>query len=143
MSIPSDFRGLYDIRQFQETDRPFIMATALRGLYYDEGGWYGKIDKDIFMQHYKGYLNAMLSSPNVTVNVACLPDDADTILGYSILSADYQSVVYTFVKTPWRLKGIARSLVPSHPTYVTHITKVGLKLLSKINNPKFNPFFTP
>lgn len=133
------FQGLYDVRDGKQSDKNFILATFLRGLYYGET-WFSEIPKDIFMDNYKVIAEALLNSPNVTVKVACLPEDPDTIIGYSILSADYQTIHWVYVKSSWRLKGIGKSLVPQHPVYVTHLTQLGKLLLVKLKPAVFNPF---
>lgn len=133
------FTGLYDIRDAVDEDHNFILATFLRGLYYGDS-WFSSIPKDIFMANYKPVITAILSSPKTSVKVACLKEDTNVILGYSILSTDYQTVHWVFVKTPWRGNGIAKTLVPQHPTAVTHLTALGTKLLPKLPNVIFNPF---
>lgn len=138
----SDFTGLYSIRDFKESDRSFIMSTILRGLYYGESH-FSEIPKDIFMKHYHPYISAMPTSPNLTTKVACLPDDPDTIIGYSIVTKDNDNIVFVFVKGPWRQKGVGKSLVPKNPRYVGHLTKLGRALLSKVGNPQFQPFIYP
>jgi hypothetical protein len=138
----NDFNGLYNIRDFREGDRNFIMSTFLRGLYYGESQ-FSEIPKDIFMKHYWPFGMALLNSKNLLVKVACLPDDPDTIIGYSILTPNLDNVVFVFVKGPWRQKGVAKSLVPANPKHVGHLTKLGRMLLSKLGNPSFNPFIYP
>lgn len=135
----NNFRGLYDIRDFKESDRAFVMATSLRGLFYGKGPW-SLIPKHIFMANYKVFLNAVINSPKNVVKIACLPDDQDVIIGYSILSADYQTVHFIFVKTPWRLKGVGRSLLPQSLLYASHLTEVGQNLIHKVPGLVFNPF---
>lgn len=152
----SNFAGLYDIRDMVETDKNFILATFLRGLYYWDGSdenpnhvftnWFSLIPKDTFMDNYKLIAQALISSPKVAVKVACLKEDQDVILGYSILSSDFQTIHWVYVKTgkdkstSWRNKGIGRSLVPQYPTKVTHLTKLGHRLMNKIPTASFNPF---
>lgn len=135
----NDFRGLYDIRDGVSDDTSFIMATFLRGLYYGDS-WFSLIPKDIFMDNYKVIAEHLLHNPNVIVKVACLKEDSNVILGYSILSKDYQTVHWCFVKSAWRKKGIAKSLVPSHPKYVSHLSTLGKSLMPKLLNVVFNPF---
>lgn len=136
----TDFKGLYNVRDLSPNDHSFILATFLRGLYYGDS-WFSQIPKDVFMDNYKKIAQALLISPNTTVKIACLPEDSDVIIGYSILSLDYQAIVWVHVKKAWRLKGIARSLVPQHPTAVTHLNDLGKKLLTKLPNAVFNPFY--
>ncbi len=135
----SGFQGLYNIRDSKDSDKNFILATFLRGLYYGET-WFSDIPKDIFMDNYKLIAQALINSPKVVIKVACLPEDADTIIGYSILSNDYQTVHFVYVKSIWRLKGVGKSLVPQHPTFVSHLTQLGKTLLSKLKPAVFNPF---
>lgn len=138
--MTNDFVGLFEVRECMENDKNFILATFLRGLYYGES-FFSDVPKNLFMERYKRVAQALVNDPNTTIRVACLPEDKDVILGYSICSGD--SVNFCFVKAAWRQKGIAKSLVPTNPVYVVpqHLTKIGKELLTKINNPKYNPFF--
>lgn len=93
------------------------------------------------MANYKVVASALIDPAKTTVKIACLKEDPTVILGYSILSNDYQSVIWVFVKSIWRKRGIARSLVPAHPAQVTHLTALGKSLLTKFKSPPiFNPF---
>jgi hypothetical protein len=135
--MSEDFRGLYDVRDGKAEDLSFILATFLRGLYYGDS-WFSLIPKAVFMANYKPVIEALLRK-NV-VKVACLKEDPDVILGYSILSPDLSTIHWVQVKSIWRRKGIAKSLVPQYPIQVTHLTKLGLSLLPKFQDCQFNPF---
>lgn len=140
--MDSQLSELYEIRDFQEDDTNFILATFLRGLYYGDFFWH-EIPKDIFMANYKRVAENMIGSAKVTIKVACLKDDKSVILGYSILSADFTTIHWVFVKKSWRNQGIARSILPQLPTTVTHLTATGKSLLDKFQTkPIFNPFAT-
>ncbi len=131
--------GIYEIRDFKEDDRKFIKATFLKGLYFGDS-WYSLIPNAIFVDNYTKVADALLSSPNTIVKVACLKDDADVILGYSILGHQFSTVHWVFVKSAWRKGGIGRALVPLRPDTVTHLTALGKSLMSKIETASFNPF---
>jgi GNAT superfamily N-acetyltransferase len=131
------FIGLYDIRDFKESDANFIYASFLKGLYYGDS-WFSSIPKDIFMENYKKVIQVLIKKSEV--KIACLKDEPDVIIGYSILSIDYQTIHFVYVKEKWRNRGIGKSLLPQYPSAVTHLTTLGKKLLNKINNPIFNPF---
>lgn len=125
------------MRDMKEADKNFILATFLRGLYYGNY-WWNDVPKQIFMDNYKIVAEELLQQS--MVKVACLKEDSDIILGYSILSTDFQVIHWVFVKSSWRQKGIAKNLLPKYPSAVTHLTKLGLKLLSKYENTVYNPF---
>lgn len=133
----NNFAGLYEIREAKPEDFNFIRSTFLRGVYYGDS-WFSLIPKQIFMQNYKSVIEVLLNK--ATINVACLPDDKDVVIGYSILSNDYLTVHFCYVKAAWRKNGIAKSLVPRHPTAVSHLTKLGKELLPKLSPAIFNPF---
>lgn len=125
------------IRDAVDGDKAFVLATFLRGLYYGNS-FFGQIPKDIFMTNY--HIFAQKLYDNSTVKVACLPDATDVIVGYSILSKDFQAVHYVYVKAAWRGNGIGRTLTPTHPVSVSHLTTLGAKLLPKLPGAVFNPF---
>jgi hypothetical protein len=140
----TNFAGLYNIRDYTPKDKNFVIATFLRGLYYGDS-WFSQIPKAIFMANYKLVIEALIAK--TTIKVACLKEDPDVILGYSILSNDFQTIHWVYVKsskladgTTWRQKGIGRALIPQYPTSVSHLTKLGKDLLPKLKNTVFNPF---
>lgn len=135
----SDFRGLYDIRPFRDNDKSFILATFLRGLYYGDS-WFSLIPKSIFMDNYKHVIEAVVHSPKTLIGVACLKEDSDVIIGYSIMSMDCKTIHWVYVKSAWRKQGIARSLLPQSPDTVTHLSALGKSLMLKFPNTIFNPF---
>jgi GNAT superfamily N-acetyltransferase len=134
-----DFDGLYNIRPYTKEDANFILATWLRGLYYGNSA-FSDMPKDLFMYRYKSVVNTALVSPNVKILVACLKEDPNTILGYSIVSADGRAVVWVFVKSAWRKQGIGRALLPTEPIFATHLTELGKTLLYKLG-ALFDPFY--
>jgi GNAT superfamily N-acetyltransferase len=129
----------YIIRFYKPEDKSFIMATSLLGLYYGDS-WFSMIPKDIFMDNYKKVFEHFIDSPTTGIAIACLPDDHDVILGYSIVSSDLETLHWVFVKSAWRKQGIAKSLVPANIKWVTHLSTTGKDLLRKHKNVKFNPF---
>lgn len=134
-----DKNELMAVREYQESDKNFIFATWLRGLY-NGNSLYGCIPMKVFMDNYHNYIEAVLKSPNTKVNVAYLKEDPEVILGYSVLSQDGAKLHWTYVKKPWRNIGIAKSLTPSTINTVTNITKVGLSILRNHKDIQFNPF---
>lgn len=140
MATPKN--DLYIVREFQEADKNFIFATLLRGLYYGNS-FFSDVPKDIFMGNYHRIIEGILENPATVVRVACLKDDSEVILGYSIArQAGDQSVLdYVFVKPAWRKIGIAKNLMPPNIFAVSHLTKQGHSMLkAKLPGVMFNPF---
>ena len=134
----NNFAGLYEIRNATADDRNFILATFLRGVYYGDS-WFSMIPKAIFMAHYKKVAEHLVTSARVTI--ACLKDDPNVIIGYSILSPDASTVHWVFVKAMWRRNGVARSLVPPSPVAFSHLSALGKTIMTKqFPNTVFNPF---
>lgn len=137
-----DKTDLVAIRDATPSDKNFIMATFLRGLYYGDS-WFKDISKDIFMGNYHTILENLLAHPSATIKVACLKDDPEVILGYAIYRVANQLSVldFVFVKSAWRRIGIAKSLVPNNVWAVTHLTKTGRFIWkAKLPGAQFNPF---
>lgn len=128
---------LCEIRDGLPEDEAFIKATFLRGTYYGNS-FFLQVPKDIFMDNYKLVVDAVWRK-SIT-KVVCLKEDPNVILGYSILSPDYQTVHWTYVKLAWRQKGIAKALLPQYPKYFSHLTETGQKLMLKLPTAVFNPF---
>lgn len=135
----TDLRDLYNVRDYKTSDKNFVLATFLRGLYHGDS-WFSQIPRDIFMENYSRIAEAMVNNTNTLIKIACLPDDEDVILGYSILSSNYNTIHWCYVKSAWRKQGIAKSLLPQYPTYITHLSSVGKSLMYKFPNAVFNPF---
>lgn len=129
---------IYDIRPYQPSDKAFILATFLRGVYYGNQ-FFNMIPKNIFMDSYKKVGEALLVHPNVQIKVACLSDDPDVMIGYAMLSKDLETIHFCFIKSAWRQQGIMKAILPIIPKNSTHFTKLGLSLMNKYNIT-FNPF---
>lgn len=129
---------LVSIRNYEPLDKNFILATFLRGLYHGET-WYSEVPKQIFMENYHKIIEFIMTIPTNQIKVACLKDDKDVILGYSIFSTQKKAVHWVFIKKSWRGIGIAKDLVPSDTVFYTHFTKVG-QIIMKKKNLTLNPF---
>lgn len=141
-----DRKELIEVRPYRVDDRNFILATWLRGLYYGDS-FYSQIPKSIFMENYHRVLEKVLTNPNVIIKVACLKEDADVILGYSIsrvigdLSDPLVILDWIFTKSSWRNIGIGTMLFPPHTRAFTHLTKTGSNIVrEKHTHLIYNPF---
>jgi len=127
------------IRGYKQEDHNLIASTFLKGVYYGNE-FYGMIDKNVFMANYK-YIFEALIAQNL-IKIACLPDDEDTVLGYSILTKDLTVAHWVFIKKDWRAKFcIFKLLVPPSITTYSHFSTQGLQIAKKcFPNSTFNPF---
>jgi hypothetical protein len=132
-------KDLVAVRGPMPEDINFIFASWLRGLYYGNT-FFGEIPKDIFMDKYHQVIQNLLAK--ATVRVACLKDDPEVILGYSVIrnTESGETLDWIFVKSAWRRIGIGKSLVPNKINATTHLSKVGKAL--KPTDCIYNPFLT-
>jgi hypothetical protein len=130
---------LVEVRGAIQADKNFILATFLRGLYYGDT-WFKEIPKSIFMENYHKIINELIVAPETKIKVACLKDDQETILGYSIVNQDETVLSWVFCKSAWRGIGISKLLMPASIKSVSHLTKAGIGILRKHPNVIFNPF---
>lgn len=124
----------FGIRDAFETDFPFIYSTWLKGLRFGNEA-FTMIEQNSYFKNYHKVIEVILNRPDTVIKVACLLDDPETILGYSILGEDM--VHYVHVKQAFRSFGIGKSLCPKSISRVTHVTKVGLSIL-KAKHPEFH-----
>lgn len=129
-------KDLIAIRDYAPTDEAFVFQTWLQGLYHGNPV-YRLIDHNAYFENYRKVIESILSS--ASVRVACLKDDPDIILGYSVIHGTKLHWAHT--KEAWRKIGILKDLLPANFDTVTHITTVGENILKyKFPNVKFNPF---
>jgi GNAT superfamily N-acetyltransferase len=128
------------LREMSSSDFSFIMATWLRGLYYDSG-FYSEIDKAVFFDNYAAIAKAILEKSQCRPRIAVLEDDPNVILGYAILeeAPSGDIVHYVYVKSVFRKAGIAKQLLHRKVIACTHLTELG-NSIRKQKNISFNPF---
>ena len=137
---------LYTLRPYTPNDRNFIFATWLRGLYYGDS-WFKEIPKNIFMANYHDALDKFMTKPGVVITIACLKDEPEVILGYSVSrqlqvqGTEIGVVDWIFVKSAWRNIGIGTLLLPKQFNAFTHMTGCAKSIVKdKYNKVVFNPF---
>lgn len=126
--------NLITTRQAILSDEAFIFSSWLLGLYYGDS-WYSKLDKDYFMKYYHKVIEQLLSTS--TIKIACLKEDPNTIIGFSVFDED--KLHWVTCKKDWRRIGVASLLVPREIKVVTHANKVGLEIAKK-KDLDFQPF---
>lgn len=132
-----DKNELVSIRAAVPQDYPFIYSTWLKGLRFGNS-LYGLIDSKVYFRIYHQFIEVLLAKPNISVKVACLKEDPNVLLGYSVYSGARLDWVH--VKKAWRNIGLAKDLVPKEISVVSHVTAVGQSIIKKRGNIAFNPF---
>lgn len=130
------------LRPYQLSDKHYILSTWLRNLYR-YNSFYQLFDQTSYYTHYNLILNRLLEIPTTSTTIACLRDDPDTILGYSVSTPKEQTTTlhFCFVRGRWRGLNLMYDLLPKNITAFTHLTETGEKIWKqKYTNLKFNPF---
>lgn len=114
-------------REFRPaTDSGMIFSTWRNSAYYGTSPPPRESGADFFRNLTKR-INELLW--DATVRIACLQDDHNIIIGYSVCTGDHLEWVY--VKPAYRECGIAKELVPSTVlTYTKQETKIGHAILA-------------
>lgn len=130
---------LISYRKASVNDTNFILSSWIQGLYHNKTA-FSDMEKDTFMKIYNVVLKFLIDELNPNILIACLRDEPDAIIGYSVLSASQTSVHWVFVRKSWRGIGIAKDLVPKTVIHATHLTACGRDIIKKQGIIKFNPF---
>lgn len=102
-------------------DQPFIYASWRNSATYSVPRGTFKLSKEDF-RRMTGRIREMLKDAHV--RIACLEEDPQTIIGYSVTNGAHLNWIY--VKVEYRKKGIGALLFPKNVTTVTnHLTKIG------------------
>lgn len=113
---------MFKTRPSKVSDIGFIYSTWLKSYKYDSPlTKYTK--QDLFYKQHQKILDKLLSSPNVTIVIACHDQDEDLNFGYIVYEPSI--IHYIYVKGPFRGYGIAKKLLSdvqgsfqaSHLTY--------------------------
>lgn len=117
------------VRHATPEDRAFILATWLRGAYYDITESI-KPNKDQYFKAQSERIKDLLSSPTVDVRIAGDMNDLLWIAGYSVTEGP--DLHWAYVRADFRRKGIANLLTKDLGiTHVRSLTKLGLQIAQK------------
>ncbi len=132
------------IREPKASDIPFIYDAWTK--CYKHGSSLGKSCKSpLFFDEYKRVIDHILQDPLTSGYVACLPEEQDVIIGYSVFEFISHILHWVFVKESFRDFGVARSLIPNEffkapKIYCTHKTFYVEPIFRNNPNLEFNPF---
>lgn len=113
------------LRDFRAEDRNMILDTFLKSYYFNMTGK-KPATKAYFSSHAK-ILENLYETNQIVVLIACLDEDEDIILGYSIWGLD-KTLHYVYVKESYQRMGIASKMLKlmlkdRSEIVVSHFTK--------------------
>lgn len=118
----------FKVRGLQDSDLNFIRASWIKGIR----------NSNDFLKSMPGHKFNKTIVPHVenlihtsSVNVVCLTDDEDVILGYCVYYGN--CIHWIFVKSSWREMGIAKMMFPEGIKTCSHESKIGKTLRHKLN----------
>ena len=118
----------------KERDAPMVYATWRNSLWFDTA------DRDEsqnhrFFRECTRTIKDILSNPHIKVQIACLSDDPNLILGVSVM--DKTNLIWVYVKGDYRARGIARLLCKGFTSVANPSTRIG-KAIVKNKELKIN-----
>jgi hypothetical protein len=119
---------LITYRTAKPEDIAFIFSTWLRGLRYGNKAFEAIPSRLYYTEMHKAVEEVLR---NTLINVACLKNDPDTVLGYSVTSP--KILHWVFVKKAWRGVGIGRDLIPNDVVLLTSSTESVKKFIKESN----------
>lgn len=131
------------VRVAKPEDIGFIKKTWLYS-YYNGNTDMQNIDKSIFMHEYGQIINAILTHNSTLVRVACLADDPNIIVSFSVVGhfSDKEKPVnvlhFVYTKKLWRGNEIHLQILPDDLQFCSHMTRQFYEIKPK--TIKFNPF---
>lgn len=129
--------SLISFRALNPLDLNFILVSWLRALRFGND-YFRDGDDRKYYEKYQLFIKELLNQKETFVNVACLTEDPDVILGYAVLAPPKLHWVY--IKKAWRNLGLAKKLVEQFKIEtVTHLTKAG-NAIRKKKGLRFDPY---
>lgn len=115
-------------RKYEEDlDAPCLFSTWRNNLWFDKPRDQKKADQ--FFKAANKHIKYLLNLPDIKVKIACLKDDPDMIVGYSVINKD--NLEWVYVKADYRRKGIAKLLSKGIKTISVPATRLGEKIAEK------------
>jgi ribosomal protein S18 acetylase RimI-like enzyme len=114
------------------SDHAFLYSTWRNALWFAEKR--DPKDADQFYKDASEKITAILKNPEALVKIACLADDPDMLLGWTVSHGTHLKFVY--VKIDYRGKGIGRLLTKGFKTFDEPQTKIGKAIAEKLLKEK-------
>lgn len=130
---------LLSLRDSLPADENYIYVHWLMGLRRDNDLFH-LIPRDLYFKTYRAVISKIL--PRSKIRIACLKEDPEVIIGYSVYEPD--RIHWIYVKEDWRRIGLAKDLLPEKMSSYSHVTKLALEIIQKKFTKRtmtFNPFF--
>lgn len=124
-AAPTEEGSTVILRGFNpEKDGAFVYSTWRNALWF--AGDQDEDKRDYFYAEASQRLRRLLTAPDTKTQIACLEEDPDNIIGYSIMAGPHLNWVY--VKIESRRQGIGKLLTRGFKTVATPLTHLGKKI---------------
>lgn len=117
-------------------DRRFVFTTWKNGIWFSEPR--DERNYDEFNSLKSREINRILKRSNAKVTIACISDNLDQIIGYSVATGTHLHWIY--VKEDYRKQGIGRLLAKGTVTISEPITKIAKVIASEHDLPIKDPY---
>lgn len=114
-----------------ETDSPLIFASWRNNLWYSKNR-----DEKTRNQFYSAAtrsIRKLISKPEISVRVACIKENPDQIIGFSVVNEKHLEWIY--VKLEYREKGVGNLLTKHISTFAEPVTFLAKKLTQLLKLP--------
>lgn len=114
-------------------DNAMIYSTWISALWYalpENTDTDSKVSH-VFYKEKAKRIRQLLASKEVVTRIACLGDDPDLMIGYSVVRN--KNVEFVYVKIDYRRRGIGKLLTMWFETVSNPQTRMGKKLVKKMN----------
>lgn len=118
---------LISFRPIDESDLNFIYQTWLNSVCHGNA-ILEFLSPDFLKRKFHQVIDQIIKDKATEIKIACLKDDHETIVGFSIFT--YSVLHYVFVRPKWRRIKIATRLLPAFNT-VTTTTDLGRDILKE------------
>ena len=133
-----ELKEIITFRGYKPEDEAFIVGSWQEGYYHgNDNDKSDEVKRADYFKNYRNTIKHILARKTVSILVACLVDDHDCIIGYSV--SEPTLLHWVFVRSSgkysWRKKGIGSDLVAKSIKSFSHSTKLAYSILKNKGNP--------
>lgn len=118
-------------RDYKEGDAPCVYSCWRDALWY--GRKHEKASADSFYRNTTKKIKKLIKDQGASLRIACLSDDQDHIIGFSVKTNRGSCLEFIYVKKDYRGQGVARLLSAPFDEVANPSTKIGESIVKNKN----------